>query len=275
MAQRIADLFAERFDADTTASAVYETEEGWAIALYLDEGVDRQAVRDLVAEVAGQAAGRALTFEPVADRDWIAASLAGLAPVEAGRFVVHGRHDRARIPANRVRIEIDAALAFGTGHHGTTRGCLLALNQILKGAQPRRILDIGTGSGVLAIAAAKARRTRVFASDIDGNAVQVARENARMNGVAPLLKIVHAAGVADRRRSRRRYDLIMANILLEPLRHLATPMARLAALRGHVVLSGLLSSQARAALAAYRARGFVLERRLALEGWMTLVMKQR
>jgi len=133
--------------------------------------------------------------------------------------------NRGRIASNRIDIEIEAALAFGTGHHGTTRGCLLALDRIVKYAAPRRVLDVGTGTGVLAIAAAKALRTAVLASDIDPEAVRIARENARLNGVAPFLTCIQAAGLTDRRlRARAPFDLVFANILLAPLRRLARPM---------------------------------------------------
>jgi ribosomal protein L11 methyltransferase len=200
----------------------------------------------------------------------------GLTPVKAGRFVVHGAHDRARVRANRIGIEIEAALAFGTGHHGTTRGCLLALDRIVKGSRPRNILDLGTGSGVLAIAAARALRRPVLASDVDARAVAIARGNARLNRVGAHVRIIHAAGLGrhDFRKSGP-FALIFANILLEPLQRLATPMARLAAPGGQIVLSGLLVGQARAALACYRARGVVLVRRIRLEGWATLVLRRR
>ena len=274
-AWRVADLFTLRFDPATTACAVYEADGGWVVALYLDRAARREAVRDLVAAAAGKAAARSLEFETIADRDWIATSLAGLKPVEAGRFVVHGHHDRARVAINRVGIEIEAALAFGTGHHGTTRGCLIAIDRILKAQRPRRILDLGTGSGVLAIAAAKARRTRVLASDIDRGAVAVARANTRANGVGSLIDVVHTGGLDRRIFRARAYDLVLANILLGTLTCLAASMARLAAPRSRVVLSGLLPAQARAALAAYRAQGLALERRILLDGWVTLVLTRR
>src|SRR5437879_3528504 len=183
IAWRIAEQVAEAFDPADTACALIEAADGWLLELYLAGTVDQKSVRDIVAGAAGSAAARALAFETVAKQDWIATSLAGLAPVEAGRFVVHGRHDRARIAANRIGIEIDASLAFGTGHHGTTRGCLLALDTIIKRARGRRprILDVGTGSGVLAIAAAKALRSPVLASDNDRRATLTARTNARLN----------------------------------------------------------------------------------------------
>jgi len=234
-------------------------------------------VRALVALAAGAAAANALTFEPLPAQDWVRTSLEGLAPVEAGRFVVHGPHDRDRVPINRIGVEIAAALAFGTGHHGTTRGCLLALDRIVKFQRGRRgeVLDVGTGSGVLAIAAAKALRRPVLASDLDARAVTIARGNARLNRVGALVEVAQAAGLgAGRFRARAPFALVLANILLDPLRRFATPMARLVAPGGRVVLSGLLAAQGSAALAAYRPRGLVLERRIALEGWVTLVLRR-
>ena len=187
---------------------------------------------------------------------------------------MHGAHDRERVRHRCITIEIEASLAFGTGHHGTTRGCLLALDRIAKNHMPRRprhILDVGTGSGVLAIAAAKAFRRPVLASDIDTRSVRIARDNVRLNGAGAFVKVVHAAGL-DRFRQQPRLALILANILLEPLQRLATPMARLASPGAHIVLSGLLTAQAQPALASYRARGLVLVSRIVLGGWTTLVL---
>ena len=273
-AQRIGDLLAESFDAEEVATSAFEQPDGrWTLAVHFRSHPDETAVRALIASAAGTATADALVFETLAPTDWVRKSLEGLKPVEAGRFVVHGAHDRARMQPNRIGIQIEAALAFGTGHHGTTRGCLLALDRIIKGREPRTILDIGTGTGVLAIAAAKALRRPVLASDIDARAVGIARDNARINRVGAAVKVVHTAGLRARSlRGRARYGLIFANILLDPLKALATPMARLVAPNGHVVLSGLLAAQASTALASYRARGLVLARRIPLEGWMTLVL---
>jgi ribosomal protein L11 methyltransferase len=273
-ARRIGDALAEVFDGEQIAASAFEQPDGrWSLAVHFRDRPDEGAVRALVEAAAGAGAAQALAFETLAPTDWVKTSLAGLVPVPAGRFTVHGAHDRARVRANRIGIEIEAALAFGTGHHGTTRGCLLALDRIVKGRRPRNILDVGTGSGVLAIAAAKTLRRPVLASDIDARSVAIARENARLNRAGAYVEVMHAAGLG-RHRFRRggRYALIFANILLEPLQRLATPMARLAAPNGRVVLSGLLVGQAGAALAAYRARGLVLERRIRLEGWATLVL---
>jgi ribosomal protein L11 methyltransferase len=275
-ARRLADLFAECFDPGETASAAYESDGGWTVALYSARPFDQHELRQLVATAAGGAVARGLSFDTVDETDWVAASLQGLKPVAAGRFVVHGQHDRACIAVNRIGIEIEAALAFGTGHHGTTRGCLLALDRLLKTRRPRRILDVGTGSGVLAIAAAKACRRRVLAGDLDRTAVTAAIQNARANQVASFVDVIRADGVRDRQiRARAPYDLVFANILLHPLKCLAAPLARLAAPRGVIVLSGLLVPQANAALTAYRMQGLALEHRIVLDGWTTLVLTRR
>jgi ribosomal protein L11 methyltransferase len=153
---------------------------------------------------------------------------------------------------------------------------LLALDRLLKARRPHRILDLGTGSGVLAIAAARACRRPVLASDVDWNAVAAARQNARANRASRLVEVIRADGVRDRRfRSRAPYDLMVANILLQPLKRFSAPLARLAAPRGCIVLSGLLPSQANAALAAYRMQGLALDRRILLDGWATLVLTRR
>ena len=193
--------------------------------------------------------------------------------IAAGRFVVHGTHHRGTLPASRIGIEIEAATAFGTGHHATTRGCLLALDALARTRRPRHVLDLGTGSGVLAIAAAKLLHVPVLATDIDRQAARVARNNARHNGVGNLVKAVHAAGLhAPEVTARAPFDLVLANILLTPLRRLAAPLARSLWPNARVVLSGLLATQAEAAVSAYRSQGLMLERRIALDEWVTLVM---
>jgi ribosomal protein L11 methyltransferase len=274
-ARRIADLVAESLPADEIAVALVDIGTGrWRVAMHFRAAPDEKIIRALTAAAAGNAAAKALRFERVAAKDWVRESLAGLAPVSAGRFIVHGAHDRARIPHNRIGIEIEAALAFGTGHHGSTRGCLLALDSLCKSRLRRRILDLGTGSGVLAIAAARALRQPLLATDIDRSAVRAARANAALNRAGSFVEIIKADGVTGEQiRERAPYDLVLANILLRPLQRFAAPLTRLTAPGARVVLSGLLASQANAAIAAYR--GLALERRIDLDGWTTLVLVRR
>jgi len=271
-AKRLADSFSERFGE--TATAAFEAANGcWNLEIHFESPPDEEAVRLTLSQVAGADSAARLTFEQIAAKDWVAASLAELKPVEAGRFTVHGAHDRARVAPDRIGIEIEAALAFGTGHHGTTRGCLLALDWIAKRRRPTRVLDIGTGTGVLAMAAAKSLRQPVLASDIDVEAVAIARANARLNGVSPLVETIRAKGLTGLRfRQNGPFDLVFANILLAPLKALARPLRPLLAPRAMVVLSGLLADQEKAALAAYRPHGLTLVRRFPLGEWVTLVL---
>ncbi|MHB8271330.1 50S ribosomal protein L11 methyltransferase [Bradyrhizobium sp.] len=275
-ARRVVDLLNESLDDDQAAVAAFERPDGrWDVSAHFAEAPVDAAIRELVALAAGDEVAQRITFDTVEAKDWVAASLEDLFPVPAGRFIVHGRHDRARIPANKLGIEIEAALAFGTGHHGTTRGCLLLLGEVLRSRQPQRVLDLGTGTGVLAIAAAKALRRRVLASDIDPVSVRVARDNARLNGVGNLVETICATGFsAPHFAIRAPFDLVLANILANPLRQMATPMAAHLAPSVSVILSGLLPHQAQGVIAAYRARGLVLRRHLKIDGWSSLLMQR-
>src|SRR5947199_305618 len=284
-AKRVVDVLSEVFVENSTdgqlyegdaAVAAFEAPDGrWHISMHFADAPDQALVRELVGNAAGTEAARAISFDAIQAKDWVKASLEDLVPVPAGRFVVHGQHDRARVTPNKIGIEIEAALAFGTGHHGTTRGCLLLLDHVLKAHAPRRVLDLGTGSGVLAIAAAKALQRRVLASDIDPVSVRIARDNARLNGVGNLVEAIQASGFsAPRFTSRAPFDLVLANILANPLRQLATPMAAHLAPSALVVLSGLLPHQAQGVIASYRARGLTLRRQLVIDGWCSLLMQR-
>ena len=275
-ARRLATYIAESLDRDGCVCAAFDGGDGqWQVEIHFRAPPDENAVRALVALAAGETIAAALRFEAVAPADWVAASLAGLRPVAVGRFVVHGAHDRAHVAANHIGIEIEAALAFGTGHHGTTRGCLLALDDLAKRRRARIVLDLGTGSGVLAIAAARAMHCSIIATDIDPRAVAVARANARLNRTGAMISFARANGCGVRFvRGRAPYDLILANILLGPLMRMAVELSRLAARGGRVILSGLLPGHANAVLSIYRAHGLMLERRIALEGWITLVLRK-
>jgi ribosomal protein L11 methyltransferase len=276
-ARRLAAFLGESLGAEDTACAAFEAGAGgWQVAVHFRQPPEETRLRSLVAVAAGEAASRLLVIEPVEATDWVAQSLAGLRPVRVGRFLVHGAHDRTKLRANDIGIEIEAALAFGTGHHGTTRGCLQALAGLAKRRRVDRVLDAGTGSGILAIAAARLLHTRVTASDIDARAIETARENARINRAAPLLAFVRASGTAVRAiTSAAPYQLVFANILLGALTRLAVPLCRLTAPGARIVLSGLLPSHANATLAIYRAQGLVLEKRITLDGWVTLVMHRK
>lgn len=274
VAKRVVDLLTESFFEGQAAIAAFEGPGGrWDITVHFAEAPDQGSIRELVGIAAGDEVALAISFDTVDAKDWVKATLEELVPVRAGRFIVHGGHDRSRVPPNKLGIEIEAALAFGTGHHGTTRGCLLLLDEVLKAFRPRRVLDLGTGTGVLAIAAAKALHGKVLASDIDPLSVRVAADNARLNGAGDLVETIRATGFsAPQFKQRAPFDLVLANILANPLRQMATPMSRHLAPGALLILSGLLPPQASAVVAAYRARGLVLKRHIQIEGWSSLLM---
>ncbi len=275
LAKRIVDLLTESFFEGQAAIAAFAQSNGlWGITVHFADPPDQASIRDLVGIAAGADVAGTISFDKVEAKDWVKASLEDLVPVAAGRFVVHGQHDRDRIAPNKLGIEIEAALAFGTGHHGTTRGCLLLLDHVLKAWRPRRVLDLGTGTGVLAIAAARALHEKVLASDIDPVSVEVARENARLNVAGHLVQAIAATGFsAPQFAQRGPFDLVLANILANPLRQLATPMARHLAPSALVILSGLLTPQVPGVIAAYRARGLVPLRHQRIEGWSSLLLR--
>ena len=274
-AKRVVDLLTESFFEGQAAIAAFERPDGrWDVSVHFAEPPDETSIRELVGIAAGGEVAQGIAFDAVEAKDWVKATLEELVPVRAGRFIVHGRHDRSSIPPNQLGIEIEAALAFGTGHHGTTRGCLLLLDHVLKARRPRRVLDVGTGTGVLAIAAAKALRVNVLASDIDPLSVRVARDNARLNDSRNCVTTIEAAGFsAPQFANRGPFDLVLANILANPLRQMATEMAAHLAPSALVILSGLLPHQAQSVIAAYRARALVLQRHLQIEGWSSLLMR--
>jgi ribosomal protein L11 methyltransferase len=275
-AKRVVDVLTEVFFDGEAAVAAFEQPDGrWDVTVHFAEAPDQALLREIVTNAASHEIAGTLTFETVEAKDWVKASLEDLVPVPAGRFVVHGAHDREHVAANKLAVEIEAALAFGTGHHGTTHGCLLLLDHVLKANQPRRVLDLGTGTGVLGIAAAKALKINVLASDIDAPSVVVARENARLNETGNLLQVIRATGFsAPGFAQRAPFDLVLANILANPLRQLATPMARHLAPGAMVILSGLLTHQAPAVITSYRARGLVPLRHLRIEGWSSLLLRK-
>jgi ribosomal protein L11 methyltransferase len=214
-----------------------------------------------------------LAIGKLADADWLAMSLSGLPPVRAGRFFVYGAHDGGLAPASTVNLRIEAGAAFGTGHHGTTVGCLQAFNDLLKAQSFPRVLDVGCGTGVLAIAAARTGSQVAIGTDIDGPSVRIANENAELNKARA--RFVHAAGLNDPRvRDHGPYDLVFANILAPPLISLSQDIKEALAPGGIAILSGLLRTQERRVFATYKSRGFRLVRRLHRDAWATLVLRR-
>ena len=214
-----------------------------------------------------------VTTEDLADADWLAMSLSGLPPVREGRFFVFGMHDRGLAPANAVQLRIEAGAAFGTGHHGTTAGCLRVFNDLLKGRRFGKVLDVGAGTGVLAIAAARTGSKLAVGTDIDKPSVRIAGENAKVN--KSNARFVYASGLNHRRvAATAPYDLVFANILAPPLVSLAQDIKDALKPGGIAILSGLLRTQERRVKAAYLSRGFRLKRRLHRDAWATLVLEK-
>jgi len=277
-ARAVADLIVESFEPAEAASTAFETEapwpgggKAWRVEVYFGFEPDEEGLRELVAAAAGEDAAGLVEFGVTEKSDWVANALAGLSPVRAGRFLIHGAHDRARLRRNDVGVEIEAGLAFGTGHHGTTRGCLLHFDRLLARRRPVRVLDVGCGAGVLAIAAAKVLKTKVWLGDLDPIAVDVANANARLNGVGMLAKAIVSRGVEHRAlREGGPFDVVFANILAKPLRRLAPSLAAVTSRNGEAILSGLLAPDVPGVLCAWRAQGFHVRERFDLEGWASL-----
>ncbi|OHV16211.1 ribosomal protein L11 methyltransferase [Methylorubrum extorquens] len=275
-ARAMTELLGEMFDPMETAVAAFEVEEtdAWRLEAYFSEEPDAEMIRDLIRPMVGEQADAAV-FETIDQQDWVRASLEGLKPVRAGRFLVHGGHDRHQVRGNDLAIEIEAALAFGTGHHGTTLGCLRALVDELKRRRPAHVLDVGTGTGILGFAAAKVLRTPVVAGDLDPEAVTTARGNARLNGLGPFMRFYHAPGVRHALANRPRgFDVVFANILARPLKRLAPSLTAVVADDGVLILSGLIERDVPGVLSTYRHRGFHLARSGVIEGWATLVLRR-
>ncbi|QDC00041.1 MULTISPECIES: 50S ribosomal protein L11 methyltransferase [Phyllobacteriaceae] len=265
------------FEDDGLPLAVIEIDEDGdvhEVSLYAEEDVEtvENRIRDVLA---GLSLSRAVQREELPDIDWVAKSLEGLQPVRAGGFFVHGAHDRDRIEETDIPIEIEAGLAFGTGHHGTTAGCLETIARVVAEEKPANALDLGAGSAVLAIALAKLARIPVLATDIDPVATDVAEANVRLNGVGDFVETVTATGFDHPVfAGRGPFALVVANILAGPLMELAPAMARNVAPGGSLVLSGILDRQEDGVLAAYTAQGFRHIDTLHREGWVTIRMKR-
>lgn len=270
---------------DAVALARFEAESGeapagpggpklWRVEALGGSEPDIGALTVALVEAAG-AAGIVLPefhVEPLADADWLTLNRAQFPPVVAGRFFIHGSHFEGKPPEDALAIRLDAGPAFGSGTHDTTRGCLIAIDEILAERPVARPLDLGCGSGILALALARAAGVPVLASDVDPVAAETTRTNAVANGLAGLVTAVAEGGVGKTVASGGPYDLIVANILAEPLIELAPAISGIFAPGGHLVLSGLLTRQEQDVMAAYRAEGFSRIRAIVLGEWSTLVL---
>jgi len=266
-----AALEAEPATEALTFSILEEDEDHdvWRIDAFPTEAAEQEAIGGLLARFPTLQ----VVTEVLADADWLAMALSGLPPVRAGRFFVYGAHDRGLAPASTVNLRIEAGAAFGTGHHGTTVGCLLTFDELLKRRRFERVLDVGCGTGVLAIAAARSGSPIAVGTDIDGPSVRIANENAEMNGANA--RFVHASGLNHPEvRRDGPYDLAFANILAPPLVALSQDIKRALKPGGLAILSGLLRTQERRVLAAYTSKGFRLVRRIHRDAWATLVLRR-
>jgi ribosomal protein L11 methyltransferase len=272
----IAEAAASALEAEPATEALTfsileedEDRDVWRIDAFPNTDEEVEAAQGILAAYADL---RTVT-EKLADADWLAMALSGLPPVRAGRFFVYGAHDKGLAPPSAVNLRIEAGAAFGTGHHGTTVGCLQAFNDLLKARRFPKALDVGCGTGVLAIAAARTGSKVAVGTDIDAPSVRIANENAALNRASA--RFVHASGLGHQRvRGTAPYDLVFANILAPPLVALSQDIKRALAPGGIAILSGLLRTQERRVLAAYTSKGFRLVRRLHRDAWATLVLQR-
>jgi ribosomal protein L11 methyltransferase len=255
----------------SAALSSFEEGKGWRIEAITEGKPDAAAVRAVLKPFKGVKPAIA----PVPQKDWVAESQKGLQPIAVGPFFIHGAHDRDKRPRAKIALEIEAGMAFGTGRHETTMGCLKALLRLQKTHRFRRALDVGTGTGILAFAAWHLFGRPVLAGDNDRDAIRVARENAALNGLKKAVKVISSDGYkAKAVRDGAPYDLVIANILANPLIVLAPDLAKVLARNGRAVLSGLLQTQEKDVLAAHRAVGLVLDFRIRLGDWSVLVLKR-
>ena len=275
-AKRIYELLSRDFEDDGNPVTVFEASadgRDWTAEILLfdmSEGEAAELVKDRLGADAFAAPVEAVELE---DINWVEKSLEGLSPVQAGRFFIHGSHDRAKRPLAGISIEIEAALAFGTGHHGTTAGCLIEIDRLLTRRSYERMLDLGTGTGVLAIAMARLSRQPVLATDIDPVATITARANAVHNLAGNLVRTATAAGVDSRIFAEAGpFDLVVANILARPLMRMAAGLSERMTRSATLVLSGLRVEDGPRILFAYGLQGFHLVRRQNRDGWLTLTL---
>jgi ribosomal protein L11 methyltransferase len=263
-------------EIDTLALSIYEGEGKDSGTYFLQSLYTELSLAERISEKYSQRANIQSKIELTQDRDWVSFTQSGLPPVPAGPYFIYGSHDAGNIPSSaKYPILIDAGMAFGTGHHGTTKACLLMLADLAaKGFTPSSVLDLGSGAGILAIAAAKTYHCPILATDIDPDAVEVAIFNAQANDTAEYITALHADGFEHDALSGQTFELIFANILAGPLMDLAPDITRALAPNGHVILSGIIDDMAPAVARAFQAQGLNINVQPSLEGWTSLLGKK-
>jgi ribosomal protein L11 methyltransferase len=278
LAVAIADNWNQAFEESGYPCSSFEVNEKageWEAAIYLPSEQAEEFRAQLANALEETIPGCQLLEESLEDTGWVEKTLEGLAPVRAGQFIVYGSHDAGIAKPNDFAIMIEAGMAFGTGHHGTTAGCLKMINAVLKRSSPKNALDLGAGTGVLAIAVALADRIPVLATDIDPVATEISAANARLNGVGSSVRSVTADGFENRAFAEYGpFDLVVANILAGPLQKMARQLAQNTAPSGSVILSGLLPHQKARIVSAYRQQGLLFEQALYQDGWMILLFRK-
>lgn len=272
-AERLSDVLA---DMDPSPAGAVSTEEVTRVTWRIDAFChDEESVQACISIIESEAEGLSVAHEKLADKDWVAESLKGLPAVEAGPYYVAGAHELTNLEGGRIPIWIEAGPAFGTGHHGTTKGCLEALSDVAKKRKLGKVLDIGTGSAVLAIAAMKSGASLAVASDIDAESIRIAKINAENNKIGRNLHLLVATGANNTFiRNQGKYDTVMANILARPLVSLSSDITKLTKDGGYIILSGLLNHQEPQVKAAFSNRGLALVDRRRLGAWSTLVYRK-
>lgn len=274
-AEKYYEMLDHTFEDDAFPLAITEIDETngiYEVSLYIDEA-EKSTILPRFAQVLATDENN-IEVEVLPDIDWVSHSLEGLNPVRAGRFFVHGSHDRDKVKPGDLAIEIDAGQAFGTGHHGTTVGCLELIADVMDHEKPQNALDLGTGSGILAIGIALIAPIKILATDIDPIAIKVAKENFSLNGVAKTIKAITATGLDDEEiKKHSPFDLIVANILANPLIDLAPQMVPALKKGGSIILSGILEEQHDRVVKAFEAEGAKYIKTLHHEGWVAIHLK--
>lgn len=278
VALKLQVIFEEAFEDDGFAVSTFEDLENplnWKIAVYMETDLADETDARMLAIAKEHGTNILIDREDIPNIDWVAETLRNLTSVRAGRFIVHGTHEADVPRPHEIAVHVNAGLAFGTGHHGTTAGCLDMLSRVCKRTQFHNVLDLGTGSGVLAIAAAKAMPCHVLATDIDPVATETAIFNVKQNGVQAQVECLTSEGFTQARMHQQApYDLIIANILARPLQHMALDIVAHTICGGTVILSGLLPHQRAPTVASFRLQGLHLEYSHIRDGWLILAFKK-